>query len=46
MTEIIERLEELITHYRKVGLVGEVIGLRVALDIIKGVVRCGGNQTR
>ena len=35
MTEIIYQLEELIKHYRRAGLVGEVIGLRIALEIIK-----------
>ena len=32
---MIERLEELIHHYRKAGLIGEVIGLRVALEILR-----------
>ena len=39
MTEIISQLEELIKHYRKAGLIGEVIGLRIALDVVKRVVR-------
>jgi len=38
MDEIITQLEELIKHYRKAGLVGEVIGLRVALEIVKRVM--------
>lgn len=38
MNEIIIQMEELIKHYRKAGLVGEVIGLRVALEIVKRVV--------
>lgn len=32
---VIERIEELIQHYRKAGLIGEVIGLRVALEILR-----------
>jgi len=35
MNEIITQIEDLIAHYRKAGLIGEVIGLRIALEIIK-----------
>lgn len=39
MTEAIKRIEELIKHYRKAKLYGEVFGLRVALDVLKRVER-------
>lgn len=33
--KMIAEIEELIEHYRKAGLIGEVFGLRVALEVLK-----------
>lgn len=37
MNEVIERIEELMYHYKKAHLMGEYFGLKIALEIIKRV---------
>ncbi len=38
LDKIINEIEELMEHYRRAGLLGEVFGLKVALEIIRRVV--------